>query len=120
VRCEVRRDTTIAPRDVYAALSNPTTGRYDKTTIHVNLFKEHGGSFVSRTEAKAIGTRLEGFQEIQLDFDGISEIGQGFADQLFRVWSRENPSSSLIPINANPAILAMISAMRPRDSVDGD
>jgi hypothetical protein len=115
VRCEIRLDTTIAPRDVYAELSNPATGRYDKTTIHVDLFKEHGGSFVSRTEAKAIGTRLEGFEDIELDFAGISEIGQGFADQLFRVWARENPSSRLVPINANPAILAMIAAMRPRD-----
>jgi anti-sigma regulatory factor (Ser/Thr protein kinase) len=112
VRCEIRFDTTIAPRDVYAELSNPATGRYDKTTIHVDLFKEHGGSFVSRTEAKAIGTHLEGFNEIELDFSGISEIGQGFADQLFRVWTRENPSSRLVPINANPAILAMITAMR--------
>ena len=120
VRCEIRRDTSVAPRDVYAELSNPETGRYDKTTIHVDLFKEHGGSFVSRTEAKAIGTRLEGFEEIKLDFAGISEIGQGFADQLFRVWARENPSSRLVPINANPAILAMIKAMRPRDSVDDE
>lgn len=115
VRCEIRSDTTITPRDVYAELSNAETGRFDKTTIHVNLFKEHGGSFVSRTEAKAIGTRLEGFEEIELDFAGISEIGQGFADQLFRVWTRENPSSRLVPTNANPAILAMIAAMSPHD-----
>ena len=115
VRCEIRSDTSITPRDVYAELSNAETGRFDKTTIHVNLFKEHGGSFVSRTEAKAIGTRLEGFEEIELDFAGIAEIGQGFADQLFRVWTRENPSSRLVPTNANPAILAMIAAMMPHD-----
>ncbi len=120
VRCEIRRDTTVAPRDVYAKLSNSVTGRFDKTMIHVEIFKEHEGSFVSRTEAKAIGTRLEGFEEIELDFSGISEIGQGFADQLFRVWARENPSSHLKPINANPAILAMIAAMRPRNSVEGE
>jgi predicted RNase H-like HicB family nuclease len=46
-------------------------------------------------------------------------IGQGFADQLFRGWTRDNPSSRLIPVNANPAILAMIAAVRldesPRD-----
>ena len=116
VRCEVSRDTTVAPRDVYAKLSNPVTGRFDKTTIHVNLFKEHGGSFVSRTEAKAIGTRLEGFEEIELDFARISDIGQGFADQLFRVWARDNPLSRLVPINANPVILTMIAAMQPGDS----
>jgi uncharacterized protein DUF4325 len=103
---------------VYAALSNSTTGRFDKTTIHVGLFKEHGGSFVSRTEAKAIGTRLEGFEKIELDFAGISEIGQGFADQLFKVWARENSSSRLVSINANPAILAMIAATQLRDSLD--
>ena len=118
VRCEVRRDTAVTPRDVYAELSNPVTGRFDKTKIHVDLFKEHGGSFVSRTEAKAIGTRLEGFQTIELDFTGISEVGQGFADQLFRVWAKENPSSRLVAVNANPAILAMIAAMRPSDDAD--
>ncbi len=111
VRCEVRLDTSVTPQKVFTERSNPESGRFDKTTIHVDLFREHGGNFVSRTEAKAIGNRLEGFTVIELDFSEVSTIGQGFADQLFRVWARENPSSRLVPINANPAVLAMIESV---------
>lgn len=111
VRCEIRRDTTVTPSQVYAERSDPVSGRFDKTTIHVDLFREQEGTFVSRTEAKRVGTHLEGFGVVELDFTGIAEIGQGFADELFRVWARENPTSRLVPINANPAILAMIAAV---------
>lgn len=112
VRCEIRRDTTVTPNQVFAERSDPETGRFDKTTIHVDLFRVRGGSFVSRTEAKRVGAHLEGFGVIELDFAGITEIGQGFADQLFRVWARDNPTSRLVPLNANPAILAMIAAVQ--------
>lgn len=111
VRCEIRRDTTVTPSQVFAERSNTETGRLDKTTIHIDLFRERGGNFVSRTEAKRVGTYLEGFGVVELDFSGIAEIGQGFADELFRVWARENPTSRLEPINANPAILAMIATV---------
>ncbi len=112
VRCEIRRDTTVTPSQVYAERLDPETGRFDKATIHVNLFRERGGTFVSRTEAKRVGTYLEGFGLVELDFTDIAEIGQGFADELFRVWAHANPTSRLVPVNANPAILAMISAVR--------
>ncbi len=112
VRCEIRRDTSLTPRQVYAERANPVSGRFDKTTIHVNLFRERAGDFVSRTEAKRVGSHLEGFDEVELDFTGIAEIGQGFADELFRVWARENPRSRLVPLNANPAVLAMIATVK--------
>jgi hypothetical protein len=110
VRCEIRRDTPITPRDVYGSLSDPVSGRFNKTTIHVALFRE--GDFVSRTEAKLIGARLEGFEVVELDFTGVDQIGQGFADELFRVWVSEHPASRLIPVNANPAVMAMIAAVQ--------
>ncbi|MDE3044693.1 MAG: ATP-binding protein [Acidobacteriota bacterium] len=109
VRVEVRRDTTVTPNQVFAARSNPTTSRLDTTTIHVGLFRTRGGDFISRTEAKRVGSSLEGFDVVELDFTDVHEIGQGFADELFRVWARDNPSTRLVPINANPAILAMIA-----------
>ncbi|HWE65218.1 MAG TPA: DUF4325 domain-containing protein [Acidimicrobiales bacterium] len=110
VHCEIRRDTPITPKDVYADVSDPVSGRFNKTTIHVELFRE--GDFVSRTEAKLIGARLESFEVIELDFSGIDQIGQGFADELFRVWVSDHRTSRLVPINANPAIMAMIAAIQ--------
>jgi anti-sigma regulatory factor (Ser/Thr protein kinase) len=110
VHCEIRRDTATSPGDVYAAMSDPESSRFNRTTIHVALFRV--GDFVSRTEAKLIGASLEGFEVIELDFAGVEQIGQGFADELFRVWTAENPSSTLIPVNANPAVMAMIAAVQ--------
>ncbi len=109
VRCEIRRNTSVSPQQVFDRLSDPVTKRFNKTTLHVELFQK--GDFVSRTEAKLIGARLEGFEVVELDFSGVDRIGQGFADELFRVWVREHPSTQLVPINANPAIAAMISAV---------
>jgi len=109
VRCEIRYDTTRTQQEVMSAVQDPVTHRLNKTSIRVDLFRQ--GDFVSRTEAKLIGARLEGFEVIELDFNGVTQIGQGFADELFRVWANEHPSSQLVPVNANPAIMAMIGAV---------
>jgi anti-sigma regulatory factor (Ser/Thr protein kinase) len=110
VRCEIRRDTPVTPKKVYDELSDPVSSRFNQTTIHVALFRE--GDFVSRTEAKLVGARLEGFEVIELDFTGVDQIGQGFADELFRVWVSEHPNSRLVLVNANPAVMAMITAVQ--------
>lgn len=107
VRCEIRYNTTKTLPEVTDALQDPVTRRLNKTSIRVDLFRE--GDFVSRTEAKLIGARLEGFEVIELNFSGVTQIGQGFADELFRVWAKEHPSSRLVPVNANPAVLTVIA-----------
>lgn len=111
VRCEIRYDTAKTLPEVMGAQQDPLTQRLNKTSIRVELFRQ--GDFVSRTEAKLIGARLEGFEVIELDFTGITQIGQGFADELFRVWAKEHPSSHLVPVNANPAIQAAIATVEP-------
>ena len=109
VRCEIRVDTTKGLAQVMDQLQNPVTRSLDKTSIRVELFRQ--GDFVSRAEAKLIGARLEGFEVIEIDFRGVTQIGQGFADELFRVWANEHPSSRLEPVNANPAVQAVIAAV---------
>lgn len=111
VRCEIPLDTSVDLPAVMSEVSDPVTHRLNRTTLHVELFRE--GDFVSRTEAKLIGARLEGFEVVELDFAGVDQIGQGFADELFRVWAREHPHIELLPLHANGAVLAMIDAVRP-------
>jgi anti-sigma regulatory factor (Ser/Thr protein kinase) len=111
VRCEIPLNTKVSLQDVMHQVSDPVTHRLNRTSLRVDLFKED--DFVSRTEAKLIGARLEGLEVVELDFTGVSEIGQGFADELFRVWRREHPGIRLVPMHANHAILAMIAAVEP-------
>lgn len=95
--------------EVMGGQQDPVTQRLNKTSIRVGLFRQ--GDFVSRAAAKLIGARLEGFVVIELDFSGITQIGQRFADELFRVWASEHSSSHLVRVNANPVVRAVIAAV---------
>jgi anti-sigma regulatory factor (Ser/Thr protein kinase) len=109
VRCEISYATSKTLPDVMRAQQDPITHRLNKTTIRVELFRQ--GDFVSRTEAKLIGARLEGFEVVELDFEGVAQIGQGFADEMFRVWANEHPTSRLVPVHANPAVHSVIASI---------
>jgi len=42
--------------------------------------------YISRAEAKRLVVNLEKFREVELDFGGVDLVGQGFANELFRVF----------------------------------
>ncbi len=54
--------------------------------------------------------RVEKFKTVILDFQGVSLIGQGFGDEIFRVFANRNPQIKLIPVNVNEDILRSIKA----------
>ncbi|MNC91933.1 hypothetical protein D3C83_82760 [compost metagenome] len=64
--------------------------------------------FVSRSEAKRLVANLDKFSEIVLDFRDVSSVGQGFADEVFRVFARRHPAIRILTENANPAVDAML------------
>ncbi len=82
-------------------------GAFARTRPVVKLF-ERGTEFVSRSEAKRLAAGLEQFDEVELDFEGVEVVGQGFVDELFRVWSTGNPSTRLIPLRMNRAVEFMV------------
>lgn len=51
-------------------------------------------------------------ESVVTDMEGIEWIGQGFADQFFRVFASQNPSIELRVINANEDILRMLRYVR--------
>ena len=50
----------------------------------------------------------EDFEEIELDFDGVDEIGQGFAHELFVVFQNAHKNIKLIPSNTTNDVKRMI------------
>lgn len=87
---------------------------FSKTLVPVRLL-EYGDErplVVSRSQAKRLMVRFERFQNIILDFSGIDEIGQGFADELFRVFTSQHPGTKLSPINCNEAVEKMIKRVK--------
>jgi hypothetical protein len=64
--------------------------------------------YVSRSEARRLLVNLEKFREIVLDFRDVRSVGQGFADEVFRVFTGRNPEIVIRSENVNPAVMAMI------------
>ena len=69
---------------------------------------------VARSQARRIAHRLEEFEEVILDFQGIEFMGQGFADELFRVFQNKNPKIKLTVVNGNRTVLGMVEHVKKR------
>lgn len=86
--------------------------RFRKTHVPINLSLYPGEQLVSRSQAKRVLARFENFSEVLLDFSGVDEIGQAFADEIFRVFPNDHPDISLVAIRANPAVQRVIDAAK--------
>jgi anti-sigma regulatory factor (Ser/Thr protein kinase) len=104
---EIDRESSRTLRAVFDAHTDPETFKFARTGTDLRLFNL-GVNFVSRSEAKRLTHGLERFSEVTVDFSGVEEVGQGFIDELFRVWAREHPETKLVPINMSPPVRAMV------------
>mgnify|MGYP001060694046 CR=1 FL=1 len=66
------------------------------------------GEPVARSQARRICRRLEEFKEVILDFDGVEFMGQGFADEIFRVFAVASPGVLLCPVHMEKEVYRMI------------
>lgn len=70
---------------------------------------EHGeGKLVTRSQAKRLTSLQASHAHVNLDFAGITEIGQAFADEIFRVFAQAHPQIRITPLNTAPAVAQMI------------
>ena len=47
----------------------------------------------------------------EIDFSGITEIGHGFADELFRVFRRDHPELQIEATGMAPRVEAMVRSV---------
>jgi STAS-like domain of unknown function (DUF4325)/Histidine kinase-like ATPase domain len=94
--------------EIYDQHGTPGEYSFDKTVVPVNLAQYGSDDLVSRSQAKRLLTHLDKFKTVVLDFKGVRTIGQGFADEVFRVFRREYPAIELIHTNANEEVEKMI------------
>lgn len=88
--------------------TDPDEPAFDKTEIQVRLYTK-GTIYVSRSQAKRVLTGLDKFKTITLDFTNVPAIGQAFADEIFRVFKRNQPTITINPINMNEAVGFMVA-----------
>ena len=95
-------------KNIFDAFTNPKTFAFNKTHIMVQLCKLKEERYVSRSQAKRLLWGLEKFQHIILDFKNVAAVGQGFVDEVFRVYKNRHPDITIEYINANEDIIFMI------------
>ena len=81
--------------------------QFTKSRVRIRLL-EFGDALISRSQGKRLCSRLEDFEEVELDFSGVVGVGQGFVDEVFRVWARGHPQTVLVPTHMNEAVHFMV------------
>jgi anti-sigma regulatory factor (Ser/Thr protein kinase) len=110
-RVRVEIDPTGA-RDLMAIFAEYTDDfEFSRTRTIVRLFAI-GTEFVSRSEAKRLVRGLDRFREVVIDFEGVGLVGQGFADEVFRVWSAAHPKVRLTPVGMAEPIAFVVERAR--------
>lgn len=87
--------------------SKPGSYAFDKTEVHIRLFTMNA-MYISRSQARRILVGLEKFKKIVLDFDRVPNVGQAFADEIFRVFQSRHPKISIESINMNETVRFMV------------
>ncbi len=84
---------------------------FERTRVPLQLMVGNGQALASRADAKRVAARLESFHSAEIDFEGVADIGHGFADQLFRVFRQQHPGVELLPLGMNPQVQAMLAGV---------
>jgi anti-sigma regulatory factor (Ser/Thr protein kinase) len=108
--------STRTTNEVYAQFTDaPDDYDFSTTIVPMRLAKYGDEQLVSRSQAKRLIARFDRFKTVVLDFSEIQEIGQAFADELFRVYANKHPAVELQPKNMNEQVERMwLRAVAPR------
>ena len=108
VHMKLANQTGRTSREIFDQFTEDEDYGFTKTIVPVDLVRYGDDSLVSRSQAKRLLNRFEHFRTVVLDFEGVEQMGQSFADEIFRVFARAHPEISIVPINESPEVISMI------------
>ncbi len=101
-------NSTRTPAEVYSQFTDaPEDYDFSRTVVPMKLARFGDEQLVSRSQAKRLIARFDRFRTVILDFSEVQEIGQAFADELFRVYANSHPEVELVPKNMTEQVNQM-------------
>jgi len=97
--------------EIFRRWTDLESGAFNVSRTTVKL-AAHGRALISRSEAKRVVADLEKFATVELDFSGVETVGQGFADEVFRVFASAQPQVKLEPTHMSPSVAFMVRRAR--------
>ncbi len=85
---------------------------FERTVVPLRLAAGSGSVLESRALARRVAMRLATFRRVDVDFEGITDMGHAFADELFRVFAGTQPALQLEAVNMAPAVAATVHGVR--------
>ncbi len=110
VTFKVRTTSRMHLNDVFKKYTNideESDYGFDKTEVRVKLYTAQG-VHISRSQARRVLSGLEKFKVIVFDYDKVPLVGQAFADEIYRVFSRKHPKIRLEETHMNEGVKFMI------------
>jgi anti-sigma regulatory factor (Ser/Thr protein kinase) len=106
VTCELDPASDRTLGEVFARFTDENFD-FSRTKTVVHLFGL-GVRFVSRSEAKRLLQGLDRFTQVEVDFTGVQDVGQGFVDELVRVWPSQHPGTTILPTHMSSPVEFML------------
>jgi len=95
-------------KDIFDEYASGEDYGFDKTVVPVSLVSYGNEQLVSRSQAKRLLAGVDKFKIVVFDFEGIVQIGQAFADEVFRVFNNQHQDIQIYFIKAKPNVENMI------------
>lgn len=109
VYMNIKRDSKRDLQTLFDEYAEADEYQFNKTVIPVQLAQYGNEKLVSRSQAKRLLARVDKFKYVIFDFDGVSAIGQAFADEIFRVYAKKHPEILLTQLNMSSNVQKMVS-----------
>jgi len=106
-------------KKIFDQYSSEDDYAFTKTVVPVRLAQYGDDKLVSRSQAKRVVARVDKFKVVIFNFKDVPTIGQGFADEIFRVFARQHPEIQILESNANSEVRRMIERARGNSSAEG-
>lgn len=110
---KLQSTTDRSRKEVFDEYASPERDyAFDKTVVPVKMAEHSPNDLISRSQAKRLLLRMDRFRRVVLDFQSVNQIGQAFADEIFRVFARSHPGVDVQFVNASDEVIRMIKRAR--------
>jgi hypothetical protein len=110
---KIKKTSATSLKNIFGEYADPDKDpSFHKTCIPVALMQHEGEFLLSRSQAKRLISRVDRFTEVILDFKNVTQIGQAFADETFRVFTNKHPDVHLVTINTSADVSNMIKRVQ--------
>jgi anti-sigma regulatory factor (Ser/Thr protein kinase) len=109
VTCKIKMNTRRKIKSVFDKYTDDDYA-FNQNTVIINLSKHK--RLMSRSEAKRLLLGLDEYSVLDFNFKNVDEVGQGFCDEIFRVYANRNPGKVLSYHGASDVVRYMVERSR--------